>query len=67
MPFIVKIMGDSDRRRPAHASWFADECYGHVDVNWGGETATLELRGNVEILKAALLAASKAGAFKKEG
>jgi hypothetical protein len=49
----------------AHASWYGEDCYGHVDVNWGGDSATLELRGNVEILKAALLAAVKAGALKK--
>ena len=57
------IMGDQTKN--AHASWFSDACYGHVDVNWGGDSATLELRGNVDILKAALIAAGKAGAFKK--
>jgi hypothetical protein len=60
---FAKIMGDKTTN--AHASWYGEDCYGHVDVNSGGDTATLELRGNVAILKAALVAAGKAGAFKK--
>jgi len=58
---FAKIMGDQTKN--AHASWYGKDCYGHVDVNWGGDSATLELRGNVAILRAALVAAGKAGAF----
>ncbi len=64
---FAEIMGDRPhKQRPAHASWFGEDCYGHVDINHGGETGTLELRGNVDILKAALIAAGKAGAFRKD-
>lgn len=54
---FAEIMGTTTNN--ARASWFHDDCYGHADINWGGDTATLELRGNVDILKAALVAAFK--------
>lgn len=60
---FAKIM--RDKTTNAHASWYGKDCYGHCDVNWGGDTATMELRGDVRILKAALEAAVKAGALKK--
>ena len=54
---FAEIMGTTTNNDKA--SWFRDECYGSVSVNWGGDTATLELRGNSNVLKAALVAAFK--------
>ncbi len=62
---FAAIMGDR-QQRPAHASWFGKDCYGYVGVNHGGETGKLEIRGDIKILKAALIAAGKAGAFRKD-
>lgn len=58
------IMGEKGHDPKSTAvRFYGRDCYGHVAVNSGGDTATMELRGKVEILKAALTAAGLAGAF----
>ncbi len=56
---FAKTVGTTTENSAVH--FYGERCYGHVNTNWNGDTGTMELRGDVAILKAALEAAVKAG------
>ena len=52
---FAKLAGTTTDSGRVH--FYRDDCYGDVEINWGGETASLVLRGDVAILKRAIKAA----------
>lgn len=64
---LAEIIGTTpDTHRESTVSWFG-QTYGHVRMNYGGESGEIEFRSvNLPLLKTILLAAREAGAFEKK-